>query len=380
VVLRFTVTDTGIGISPDKQQTIFRAFEQEDTSTTRKYGGTGLGLTIAARLVDLMGGTISVDSHPGRGSTFAFTARFDLASEADKSLALPQQQADAPAPERPPMQVEPLRVLVAEDNDFNAQLIEQLLVRRGHRVSLAQDGRGALALLDVSRFDLLILDIHMPELDGFEVTGAIRRREREMGGHLPIIALTARSRSEDRDKCLAAGMDEFLTKPFRADDLWTVIDRVLGDRHEAALTNGETSHVRAALDSETILAACGGDESLLRKMCQSFQTRIPAHLATLEEALAQQDAPRLREAAHKICGMIATFSADAGEVASKLEESAACGRLEECRPLVRRLVALGAKLVESVGSLSVDALRTQGAVCVKAEPQGVLGQTIGPTG
>ena len=120
--------------------------------------------------------------------------------------------------------------MVAEDNDFNAQLIEQLLIRRGHHVSLAQDGRRALAVLDDSSFDLLILDIHMPELDGFEVTGAIRRARTKRGGHLPIIALTARSRSEDRDKCLAAGMDEFLTKPFRADDLWTVIDRVVGQQ------------------------------------------------------------------------------------------------------------------------------------------------------
>ena len=125
-------------------------------------------------------------------------------------------------------------MLVAEDNDFNAQLIEHLLIRRGHRVSLAQNGRDALALLlGDSTFDLLILDIHMPELDGFDVTRAIRRRELETGGHLPVIALTARSRSEDRDKCLAAGMDEFMTKPFRADDLWTVMDRALGLRRDA---------------------------------------------------------------------------------------------------------------------------------------------------
>jgi PAS domain S-box-containing protein len=367
VILRFTVADTGIGISPDKQQTIFRAFEQEDTSTTRKYGGTGLGLTIAARLVDLMGGAISVDSEPGRGSTFAFTARFKLAPEADGSLALRRRQVDAPQPEQASTPAVPLRVLVAEDNDFNAQLIEQLLVRRGHHVSLAQDGREALTLLGDSTFDLLILDIHMPELDGFEVTGAIRRRERDTGGHLPIIALTARSRSEDRDKCLAAGMDDFLTKPFRADDLWAVIDRVLGHRRQVSPTNGTPSPPRVTLDFGTILASCGGDESLLRKMSQSFRERIPAHLAALEEALVQRDARRLRETAHKICGMIATFSADAGQMASKLEESAACGRLEECRPLVPQLLAIGSELAESVGSLSVGVLRrpTNG---VKVQP------------
>jgi CheY-like chemotaxis protein/anti-sigma regulatory factor (Ser/Thr protein kinase) len=377
VALGFTVTDTGIGISPDKQQTVFRAFEQEDTSTTRKYGGTGLGLTIAARLVDLMGGVISVESQPGRGSTFAFTARFKLAPEADKSLALPQQQADAPLPEQPVMQVEPLRVLVAEDNDFNAQLIEQLLVRRGHHVSLAPDGRRALALLGHSQFDLLILDIHMPELDGFEVTGTIRQREQSVGGHLPIIALTARSRSEDRDKCLAAGMDDFLTKPFRADDLWRVIDRVVGHSRQVNRSSGGPS--QPAFDCGTILAACGGDESLLRKMCQSFRERIPAHLRALEDALGQQDAPRLRETAHKICGMIATFSAEAGDVAAKLEERAAQGDLEGCLPLGQRLAVMTSELVGSVGGLSVARLRASNEGAPDAQPD-LVGQTIGPVG
>jgi two-component system sensor histidine kinase/response regulator len=379
VALRFTVTDTGIGISPDKQQRIFRAFEQEDTSTTRKYGGTGLGLTIAARLVDLMGGVISVESQPGRGSTFAFTARFKLAPEADKSLALPQRRADAPAPELASTPAVPLRVLVAEDNDFNAQLIEQLLVRRGHHVSLAPDGRSALALMEDSRFDLLILDIHMPELDGFEVTGAIRQREQSVGGHLPIIALTARSRSEDRDKCLAAGMDDFLTKPFRADDLWTVIDRVLGQSRHVDPSNGEPSQSHTAFDCGTILAACGGDETLLQKMSQSFRERIPAHLAALEEALIQQDAPRLRETAHKICGMIATFSADAGDIAAKLEERAAHGDLGACRPLGQQLAAMTSELVSSVSSLSVARLRASTEGVPTARPD-LVGQTIGPVG
>jgi CheY-like chemotaxis protein len=278
------------------------------------------------------------------------------------------------------MPEEPLRVLVAEDNDFNAQLIEQLLIRRGHHVSLARNGREALAQLEDSPFELLMLDIHMPELDGFDVTHAIRHRERETGGHLPVIALTARSRSEDRDRCLSAGMDEFLTKPFRADDLWTVIDRALGRRRQVAPTNEETSQARAALDPAKILAACGGDESLLRKICHSFRERIPEHLATVEDALRQQDAPRLREAAHKICGMIATFSVGAGDVASKLEESAARGDLEECRLLVQRLVTIASSLVESVSGLSVEALRSPSDVCGNAQANSAIGQIIGPVG
>src|SRR5262249_45092631 len=124
-------------------------------------------------------------------------------------------------------------VLVAEDNEFNAQLLEQLLVRRGHRVRVATNGREALALAGDGAFDLLLLDLHMPELDGFQVVGAIRERERAAGGHLPVMALTARSRNEDRERCLAAGMDDFLAKPVRAADLWAAIDRVVAARPPA---------------------------------------------------------------------------------------------------------------------------------------------------
>ena len=125
-----------------------------------------------------------------------------------------------------PLSSSRLNILVAEDNDFNAQLLEQLLVRRGHRVRLASDGRKALSLAEEGAFDLLLLDVHMPELDGFQVIQAIRERERSAGGHLPVVALTARSRKEDRDRCLAAGMDDFLAKPIQAPDLWAAIDRV----------------------------------------------------------------------------------------------------------------------------------------------------------
>ena len=124
----------------------------------------------------------------------------------------------------------PLRILVAEDNEFNAQLLEQLLVRRGHRVRLATNGREALALAEEGGFDLLLLDVHMPELDGFQVVRAIRERERSAGGHLPVIALTARSRQEDREQCLAAGMDDFLTKPIGPAELFAAIERVLAGR------------------------------------------------------------------------------------------------------------------------------------------------------
>jgi CheY-like chemotaxis protein len=374
--LRFTVSDTGIGIPPEKQQTIFRAFEQEDTSTTRKYGGTGLGLTIAARLVALMGGEITVESRPGQGSTFAFTARFKAQPDADPSSPVSRQPAVEPEREPAPAAVTPLNVLVAEDNEFNAQLIEHLLVRRGHRAVLAADGREALAHVEKSAFDLLILDIHMPELDGFEVVETIRSRERGTGQHLPVVALTARSRSEDRDQCLAAGMDEFLTKPFRPDDLWAVIDRLMGSRPPVTPTNGRRAEPPVELDAATILATCGSDETLLAKMCQTFRSRMPEHLAALEQALESEDTGRVREIAHKMRGMLATFSSAAGSTASKLEDCAAQGRLDECRVLGQDLSEIAAELVKIVMQLSLKRLQDSHVKMVSTRL--VAGQPIGP--
>jgi PAS domain S-box-containing protein len=346
ITLHFSVSDTGIGIPLDKQEKIFQAFEQEDASTTRRFGGTGLGLTIASQLVALMGGRITVDSEPGRGSTFAFTARFGCRPHQAEPAAA---QSPAPAPR-------PLHGLVAEDNEFNAQLLEQLLGRRGHRVRLAGDGRAALALAEAGGFDLLLLDVHMPELDGFQVARGIRERERTAGGHLPIIALTARARREDRERCLAAGMDDFLAKPIQAPDLWAAIDRGVAAGPPAG------RETPGLLDAQVLLSACGGDAAILEKLCQAFRARLPDHMQAVQDALSDRDAPRLREAAHKLCGMVAAFSTAAGGVASELEDQAALGRLDEARPLVGRLGTMAEELMRLVGGLSFDALRSQAAV------------------
>jgi two-component system, sensor histidine kinase and response regulator len=242
---------------------------------------------------------------------------------------------------------------VAEDNEFNAQLFEQLLVRRGHRVRLATDGRQALALAGEGGFDVLLLDVHMPELDGFQVARAVRARERATGGHLPIIALTARARKEDREQCLAAGMDDFLAKPIQAADLWAAIDRAGGGRPPAAPPGP------GLLDPQVLLAACGGDAAILEKICQTFRARLPDHLRAVQSAVGDRDAPRLREAAHKLAGMVAAFSTAAGGVASELEDQAAQGQLEPARTLVARLETMAEELLRLIGSLSFDALRGQ---------------------
>jgi len=368
VELRFTVADTGIGIPRDKQQTIFRAFEQEDTSTTRKYGGTGLGLTIAARLVDLMHGAIAVESEPGQGSTFAFTARFERPAGASSAA----ESAPAVEEDKSPSGVRPLRVLVAEDNEFNSQLLELLLVRRGHEVRIVADGRSALDEALAGSCDVLLLDVHLPELDGFQVARSIREAERGTRRHLPVIALTARSRREDRDQCLAAGMDDFLTKPFRADDLWTAMDRLVDatpqhveQRPEAVTADRVVSD--GLLDAAMIVSSCGGDAGLLHKLCQSFQTRVPGHLAAIEEAWTQHDLPRLSAVAHKLCGMLATFSKSAGQTAGELEERAGQGELDKCGPLVERLLAVARRVLSLVDGLSLESLRRELEAGAKSE-------------
>jgi CheY-like chemotaxis protein len=485
VLLHFQVRDTGIGIPKEKHALIFQSFSQADTSTTRKYGGTGLGLTISARLIEMMGGRVWVESESGHGSTFHFTAKFArprgaaVAAEpppvklhgltvlvvddnatnrrileevlrhwhmavtavdgARAALAALERAGDGGEPfslvlidghmpgmdgfalaeriQQAPQtagttlvmltsggqpgdvarcrelgiasylmkpikqsdllraigsalrltaQVEPrtglapagrvnrrpLRVLLAEDNLVNQRLAVRLLEKAGHSSVIAGNGREALAALEREPFDLVLMDVEMPEMGGFEATGLIRRRERETGRHVPIIAMTAHALKGDRERCLAAGMDGYVAKPIHAEDLRRVIDALLPqtDAGPAPSADGEP------LDPAAALECVGGDRKLLGELVEVFADQCPRWLSEIREAVARGDAARLRLAAHTIKGAVGNFRARrAFEEAERLEwmgrdgdlasAAVACAALEQ--HLTRLLVALTALVRES---------------------------------
>jgi hypothetical protein len=218
VDLQFAVRDSGIGISVDKQGLIFEPFRQAEGYMTRRYGGTGLGLAIVRRLLDLVGGRIWVESKEGAGSTFYFTVPFLLSNQPLAPLNDPGTLDD----EAP---ISPLSILVAEDNDVSRLLVGRFLAGQGHAVKEARTGLEAVNLYEQGRFDLILMDIQMPDMDGFEATAEIRERESAAGEHIPIIALTAHAIKGDRERCLEAGMDDYLSKPIEPDELRAVLRR-----------------------------------------------------------------------------------------------------------------------------------------------------------
>jgi PAS domain S-box-containing protein len=309
-LLKFSVKDTGVGIPPEKQRLIFEAFTQADTSTTREYGGTGLGLTISQRLVELMGGRMWVESEVGRGSTFHFTARFGLARGEPTA---PREVAPAAADRRR------LRVLVAEDNLINQRLAVRLLEKAGHAVTVVETGLEAVAAVGREPFDLVLMDVQMPEMGGFEATAAIRAREKANGGHIPIVAMTAHAMKGDRERCLEAGMDDYVSKPVRADDLFDALTRVAGEK---GLPSPPT------VNETELMVRVGGDRTLMRELVGLFLKTYPTSLAELRAAASRGDPEAVHRLAHGFGGMAGHFGArEVIEAARRLEVMGRAGNL-----------------------------------------------------
>jgi PAS domain S-box-containing protein len=232
VLLQFSIADTGIGIPADMLGTIFESFTQVDSSITRRFGGSGLGLAICRRLVESMGGRIWVESEEGKGSCFSFTLRMALPNTLESpDLSLSTHDLSATGESVPLLAALParsLRLLLAEDNRVNQRLAVRVLEKHGHRVTVAENGLEVLKALQQCEFELVLMDIQMPEMDGLEATRTIRRQEQATGAHIPIVALTAHALHGDRERCVEAGMDDYISKPIKVEELLTTIEKWAG--------------------------------------------------------------------------------------------------------------------------------------------------------
>ncbi len=475
--LEFTVRDTGIGISEDKQAHIFAAFTQADSSTTRKYGGTGLGLAIAQRLVNMMDGTIRVESKLGEGSSFHFNVRLGLpdkqfvppalaeppllrglaalivddnqtnrsilaetfkqwqmapqmASNARDALKMlrgrrgqsrfglavvdaqmpemdgfmlareiradpdfinlpiiilsstshpvsrettmqlrifasltkpvqpsellntilaaigkqaPTARAETPAPQAIENAVLPLRILLAEDNAVNRQVATRLLEKQGHTIIAASDGREALAILERESIDLILMDVQMPDIDGLEATRTIRRKEKSSGGHIPIISVTAHVMKGDRENCLAAGADEYVSKPLEISELLDAIGRCCP---KAKVRRPPTP---MPINEAEILERVQGDRKLLAEIIELFDASSEMSLQEIGLAVQQQDANALARAAHTLKGSIGNFGQ--GQAFGMTLEIEAAARRGDIASVISSLPSLRAAIQELKAAL-----------------------------
>lgn len=353
LVLLFSVSDTGIGINPQQRALIFEPFTQADSSTTRRFGGTGLGLSISRQLAELMGGTLTVASTEGQGSVFSFTARLKRLSltEVERLREEDQVQASPPQSAAITRLRAQSRILVVEDNPTNQKVALALLEKAGFGCTLVSSGYEALQRMEDELFDLVLMDCQMPGLDGYETTSLIRSRDVAVLRHdIPIIAMTANALEGDRDKCLQAGMDDYLSKPIEINRLVTLLEKWLaleGSTEEsgsqAGLDENSMATQPAALEppvfnEDDYMNRNLGDRELARDVLNMFVTSTPGYLKALQEQLEKKDPAGVRMQAHTIKGACATVGAELMRVtAQRVEQLAREGELASAVPVAARL-------------------------------------------
>jgi PAS domain S-box-containing protein len=326
VTLHITVTDTGIGIARENQERIFASFTQADPSSTRRYSGTGLGLAICRELVGRMGGRVWVESELVRGSRFHCIVQLRLATAA---------AAKGVPAVKPPR---PLRVLIVEDTPAHQKLVSAMLQKRGHMAIIAQNGREAIEMVSKNAFDVVLMDLQMPHMDGFQATAAIRSLN-STHSRVPVVAMTAHALREDRERCRAAGMDDYVGKPIDAARLVDTIERLAAaeapdhsaaDTPEGSAGAGTTTNAsapspnaRSIVDRDAALRRLNGDEKLFRDMIQFFDEDSPSLIETIRLCAKSGDSEALARAAHTLKGLAANFDAEAAVAsAARLQQLA----------------------------------------------------------
>jgi CheY-like chemotaxis protein/HPt (histidine-containing phosphotransfer) domain-containing protein len=351
-LIRFEVQDTGIGMAEQEMKNLFQAFQQADVSTTRNYGGTGLGLAISRQLAELMGGEVGVQSTPGQGSTFWFTAWLELGTASAVAAHKPFQ-AD-------PELIKGASVLLVEDNTFNQQVAREMLEDAGAIVTIANNGREGLDRMLQKRFDCVLMDVQMPVMDGLEATRQIRANPALSA--TPVIGLTANAGPADQARCFKAGMNYFVSKPIESADLLAVLSAALAQQSGVDLPTQATSGVgvlpepapeakevaadsRADVDFEVLARIVSNNPAKIRKYAQMFVTSMHDTMTEVEEALARADMPNVALLGHRAKSSARTVGANSfAELCLALEQckqagdyDKAFGIVEKMRPLLERI-------------------------------------------
>ncbi len=350
IELYFSVTDTGIGIPQDSLRLLFKPFSQVDSSTSRKFGGTGLGLSISKRLVETMNGSIGVESTEGKGSKFYFTANFDrqdsatateYASHAGTAAGQMRRKSFSPSP----------RVLLVEDNEINQKVALAILSKMGVFPSQAWNGNEAIRLMKSQDFDIVLMDVQMPEMSGYEVTGIVRNQSSGVKNHnIPIIAMTAHAMKGDREKCMESGMTDYISKPINPNELWKVMSKYAPTAEQnttsadAGLEKSACNTANGIFDRPALMERINGDENLFKELVVIFMEDTPRQIRLLSEHLLQNDFKKMEFTAHTLKGSAGNLGAiSIQKTAKHLEQRLKSGDLSTA-PLEALISQLSSEL------------------------------------